>query len=257
MNPVLLHLYGPFSIHAYGACIALGAVIAIFLLMRDAKMQKIVTQDQLMNALQLIIVSGYFGGRLGFLISESEPLQNYVMLIKFWEPGLSILGAILGAVFTLGGYLWWHKILVLSFLDRVALYAPLVQSFGRFGCFFAGCCYGTSCSHAWAVIYTDVACMAPLNIALHPAQLYSAIILFLIFLIQYFVLQKLSKIAGTMFCGYLFLVSLERFLIDFFRWDRVFFNNNIFLYFSIHQWLAIGIMASAFFGLMILKKKKY
>ena len=77
MNPVLFQVWGPLAIHAYGVCIALGAVIAIFLLMRDQKLSKIVTQDQLMTALQLIIVTGYFGGRFGFLISLANATDNW------------------------------------------------------------------------------------------------------------------------------------------------------------------------------------
>ena len=257
MNPVLFQVWGPLAIHAYGVCIALGAVIAIFLLMRDQKLSKIVTQDQLMTALQLIIVTGYFGGRFGFLISEAEPLQNYIMLLKFWEPGLSILGGIIAVVVTLGAYLWWHKIPVLQFLDRIALYAPLVQSFGRVGCFFAGCCFGVATSGWWAMTYTDPNHMAPLNVPLHPAQLYSAAILFLIFLLEYFVIQKVSKISGVVLCTYLFLVSMERFLIDFVRWDRIFFDHQNFSFFSIHQWIAVMMMIGVTFGFMYLHKQKH
>ncbi|MBP6892628.1 prolipoprotein diacylglyceryl transferase [Candidatus Babeliales bacterium] len=254
MNPVLFHVWGPFAIHAYGVCIAVGALIAIFLLTCDQKLSKIATQDQLMTTLQLIIVSGYVGGRLGFLISESEPLQNYIMLFKFWEPGLSILGGIIGAVVALSAYLFWYKIPVLPFLDRIALYTPLVQSFGRVGCFFAGCCFGVATSGWWGVMYTHAGHMAPLNVLLHPSQLYSAVILFVIFLLQYFYLQKICKTAGVLLCSYLILVGFERFLIDFVRWDRLFFDHQYFSYFSIHQSIAVMMMIGAIFGLIFLKK---
>lgn len=255
MNPVLFQMWGPLAIHAYGVCIAVGALIGIFLLTRDQKLSKIVTQDQLMTTLQLIIVSGYVGGRLGFLISEFEPLQNYIMLFKFWEPGLSILGGIIGAFVALSGYLFWHKIPVLPFLDRITLYTPLVQSFGRVGCFFAGCCFGVVTSGWWGVMYTHAEHMAPLNVLLHPSQLYSAAILFVIFLLQYFYLQKICKTAGVLLCSYLILVSFERFLIDFVRWDRLFFDYQYFSCFSIHQWIAVVMMMSAIFGLIVLKKQ--
>jgi prolipoprotein diacylglyceryltransferase len=85
--------------------------------------------------------------------------------------------------------------------------------------------------------------------------LYSAAILFLIFLLQYFYLQKISKPAGVMLCSYLILVGLERFLIDFVRWDRLFFDNQYFSCFSIHQWIAVVMMMSAIFGLIVLKKQ--
>lgn len=254
MKSMIFHIWGPIAIHAYGVCIALGAIISVFFLTRDKKLAKIATHDQLMTALQFIIVSGYFGGRLGFLISESEPMQNYMMLFKFWEPGLSILGSVVAVVLTLGCYLKKSSIQVFAFLDRIALYAPIAQSFGRLGCFFAGCCYGIVSSSVFAVTYADVSSMAPLYVSLHPAQLYSAVILLFIFVVQYFYLQKIYKTAGVMFCSYVILISFERFLIDFIRWDRLFFSNQYFSCFSIHQWVAVVMMMSAFIGLMFFKK---
>ena len=182
MSPIIFSLYGPFAIHAYGVCIALGVILGFFLLTHDKKLQKIISHDQLVTTLQLMIFSGYLGGRLGFLISESCSLQDYLMLFKFWQPGLSILGGIIGILGALGGYLWFKKIPILIYLDRVAIYAPLVQSFGRLGCFFAGCCYGVQSSAWWSVSYTDPYHMAPLHVPLHPSQLYSAAILFGLFL---------------------------------------------------------------------------
>jgi phosphatidylglycerol---prolipoprotein diacylglyceryl transferase len=256
MSPIIFSLYGPFAIHAYGVCIAVGVLLGFFLLTRDGKLQKVITTDELITTLQLMIFAGYFGGRLGFLISESCAWQDYLMLLKFWQPGFSILGGIVGILCSLGTYLWFKKIPALFYLDRVAIYAPLVQSFGRLGCFFAGCCYGVHSSACWSVTYTDAAHMAPLHVALHPSQLYSALVLFSIFLFLYFFMQKMSKTPGILICTYLFLVSMERFLIDFVRADRLFFDNQNFSYFSIHQWVAVGIIIVASSALVYLNKQK-
>lgn len=255
MNPTLLTLWGPLAIHAYGLCIAIGATIALVLAMRDKKLASLIKPDDLITSLQLLIFAGYVGGRIVFLISEGIFFSHFDMLVKFWEPGFSVLGSIIGVFAILGGYLYFKKISILAYLDRIALYAPLVQSFGRLGCFFAGCCYGTACNAWWAVTYTHPDHMAPLNIAIHPSQLYSSAMLLGIFLLLYFVVEKRVKTAGVIVCMYTICAGLERFLIDFFRWDRLFFNNDTHALISIHQWIGLFVSASACIMLFIILRQ--
>lgn len=257
INPILLHLWGPLSIHAYGVCIAIGIIIALWLLRKDTKIQRLITTTDLATALQLMVVSGYLGGRILCLISEDTQSQDFWLLFKFWEPGLSILGCIIGIALTLFTFLWYKKIPVLAFTDRISIYSPLVQSFGRLGCFFAGCCYGQHTQAWWSIIYNHPEHMAPLGIALHPTQLYSAAILLCIFLFLYWFLQQRVQISGILTCSYLMLVSIERFVVDFLRWDRTWWQSSgPWSYFSTNQWFAIGIFSTALCSIIILKSSK-
>ena len=49
---------------------------------------------------------------------------------------------------------------------------------GRFGCLFAGCCYGKPTTVPWGITFTDPFAAAnvgtPLGVPLHPTQLYEA-----------------------------------------------------------------------------------
>ncbi len=256
MNPIIFTLYGPLAIHAYGACIALGVLVVIFLMGRDAKLQALMNFEQLMNCLQFMIIAGYLGGRIGFLLSESDKWSYYIMLVQFWLPGLSILGSIVGVVIVLMWYLKLQKIPILLFLDRLSIYAPLAQSFGRLGCFLTGCCYGMRTHFWWAVTYTHVNHVAPLNIGLHPTQIYSALLLLFFFCLFYWVLQFYINRPGMLFFLYLALVSFERFLIDFFRWDRIYFCNDRFNFLSVHQWIALGLLCCSVVGIFCLHKKR-
>ena len=256
INPIIVTLYGPLAIHAYGVCIAIGVVIAIYLMARDIKLQALVSFDQLINCFQFMIIAGYLGGRLGFLLFESCAWSDYLMLLQFWLPGLSILGSIIGVVVGLVWYLQLKKIALLPFLDRLSIYAPLAQSFGRLGCFFAGCCYGMQTDAYWSVVYTHFDHMAPLHIGLHPTQLYSSAILLFIFLLLYFVLQFRIKVSGVLFFVYLSLVCIERFVVDFFRWDRVYFDSVVFNFLSVYQWIALALAFFAIAGIFCLCKKR-
>lgn len=255
MSPILFHIWGPLAIHAYGVCIALGVLLAFVFITHDSKLKKILSAHDLLQALQLIMLSGYLGGRIVFLLSEAQTFADYDLLFKFWEPGFSILGSIIGIIITISLYMSIKKISVLSFIDRIAIYAPLVQGFGRIGCFFAGCCYGISTNGWWGVMYKHPEHAAPLNVLIHPTQLYSAITLFIIFLLLYFIVQHHSKKNGLIVMTYLLLVSLERFLIDFVRSDRVFSNNPYFIALSIHQWIALGLCIGAIISIIVLLKQ--
>jgi phosphatidylglycerol---prolipoprotein diacylglyceryl transferase len=253
MSPILLTLWGPFSIHAYGVCIAIGIVIALWLLSFDQKAQRLMSQHDLTMSLQYMVLGGYLGGRIVCMLNEDHGYKEYGLLLKFWEPGFSIMGTIIGIIIATFLYLWYKKIPFLSYADRIAIYAPLVQSFGRVGCFFAGCCYGEISSYWWAVMYTDPEHMAPLGISLHPTQLYSSTILFLIFLFLYYYLQRIAKQPGIILCSYLMLVSAERFLVDFWRWDRTWWATSGYLsYLSTNQWIAAALCFCAAMGIIIL-----
>jgi len=255
INPILLHLWGPFSIHAYGTCIAIGIIIALWLLHKDVMIQRLISPANLATSLQLMIVSGYLGGRILCLLSEDTQNQDFWLIFKFWEPGLSILGCIIGIFIALLTFLSIKKIPILAFTDRIAVYSPLVQSFGRLGCFFAGCCYGQSTTAWWSVVYNHSEHMAPLSISLHPTQLYSSGILFCIFLFLYGYLQHHVKKVGMLTCSYLMLVSSERFIVDFWRWDRTWWQESGFWsYLSINQWFALAIFCGALCAIPILTK---
>ncbi len=257
MNPVLFKLYGPLAIHMYGLCIALGAIISFYLFNKDPKIKTYFSQHTLITVLQLIIIGAYVGGRVVCILTDYKSVDAWWLLVKFWEPGFSILGSMIGIALVLPLYLHLHKIPLLAFLDRASIYAPLVQTFGRLGCFFTGCCYGKPTQAWYGIVYTHQNHVAPLHCSLHPTQLYSSLMLFCIFLFLYFIQQHRTRKTGVIFLSYIILMATERFLIDFVRWDRIFVYEPTFLQlFSIHQWIALGICTLATIGAIVLSKSK-
>jgi len=254
MKRELLHIYGPFSINSYGIAIAIGIFVFVWLIRKDPKAIALSVPDKIMDIVMIGIGAGIIGGRLLYIISEPDISFCFSELFAWGSGGgFSILGAIIGIGISFAYFLNKIRVPVLPFLDIIALYVPLVQSVSRIGCFFAGCCYGAPTSLGWGYIYTDPDSMAPLYIALHPAQLYSALSLFFIFLFLYFVVRKISVKQGQLFGAYLLCISIERFFIDFWRSDRIFHSNNHFLfldYISIHQLIALVIGMSAFLFLV-------
>ena len=123
-----------------------------------------------------------------------------------------------------------------------------MQGFGRFGCFFSGCCYGKTCSLPWAAIYTDIDSKAPLYLAIHPTQIYSALLQFGLFFFLYLFLQHKNKRTGILFFSYIAGTSMIRFSVDFLRWDREFLPY--FKGFSISQIIAILVFICGITGIL-------
>lgn len=237
-SPELIHLYGPIGIQTYGLFIMLAIIISIWAIRRDKRFSQLKLEPVYFNIALVSIIAGCVGARLLECISQPTAYARWYDCFFFWQGGFSVLGAILGIIFITPLYLKKINIPIMPTCDLVAIYAPLLQSIARLGCFTAGCCYGTAITSFFAVIYTNPQSFAPHNIALHPTQLYSSIILFLIFLFMYFIGQKIFKKTGQLFLAYLVLISSERFITDFWRDDRIMINDFL----SFHQLVALAII---------------
>lgn len=238
-SPELIHIYGPFGIQSYGLFIALSIILTIWAMRRDKRFTQLNLEPVYLNITVVAIIAGCIGGRLLDFLSEPQQYAHWYDALAFWNGGFSALGAILGVVIITPLYLKRINIPILPTCDLVAIYAPLLQSIARLGCFTAGCCYGKPTHNFLSVIYTNAESFAPYGIAIHPTQLYSSVLLLSIFLFMYFVGQKLFKKPGQLFALYLALVSLERFVVDFWRADRIMINNFL----SFHQVVALAIIA--------------
>jgi phosphatidylglycerol:prolipoprotein diacylglycerol transferase len=95
---------------------------------------------------------------------------------------------------------------------------------GRLGCLMAGCCYGRATDVPWGITFTDPAAASnvgtPLNIPLHPTQLYEAGAELLILLFLLVTERRGRPFAGRTFWSYLLLYAISRFIIEIFRGDE-------------------------------------
>ena len=185
------------------------------------------------------------------MLTEPDGSFSPLDFFSYWNGGFSILGCVLSLCIMLPLWLKRCHIPVLPFLDLFAIYAPLLQSVSRIGCLCAGCCHGIPTDVFWAITYHDPASIAPVNVCLHPTQLYSSALLFALFCFMYGVFQYRFKKPGQLLTIYLGASSLERFIVDFWRADRIFFDSPALALFSVHQWIALGIIVTALIALYI------
>lgn len=251
----LIHIYGPISICSYGVMVFIGILLFTYLVNKDSARPKIMTSEQFFDALVFGTLVALVGARILFILTNVSSIIHWYDLFAVWDGGLSILGAIVAIIAVLPFYLCYRKISVLPFFDLCATYAALLQAISRIGCFFAGCCYGIETTVPWAIVYHDIRADAPVDVSIHPTQLYSAFLLFVIFLIVRFGVRRIATAPGQLLFTFLILSGAERFIVDFWRADREFFTFDHLHFLSIHQYISLGLALCSTIGLIIILQK--
>jgi phosphatidylglycerol:prolipoprotein diacylglycerol transferase len=218
MHPVLVDL-GVATIHTYGVFIALAFVSALAWTWLEAR-RKGLDAKRIPDLAFAVFVGALVGARLLYvLLYLPHFLEHPLEILQFWEGGMVFSG---GAM--LGTYLGWrearkHHLPVMPWLDAVAPGLALGEAVGRLGCFSAGCCYGQLCAMPWAVTFTDPSSLAqPLNMPLHPTQIYHSLSGLLAFGILVALRGRLKR-PGQLMGLFLILFCLARFSVEFFRAD--------------------------------------
>lgn len=252
MHPILFNA-GSFTIYTYGFCIAVGALLGFGYMFWQGKKQFGLTFDQSNNLFIMLVVGGVVGGKL-FLIFE-EPslyLTNPKKLLS--GSGFVFYGSLLLAIPIMLWYFRKIKIPVLGMLDVMAVVTCIVHGCGRIGCFMAGCCYGKPTDSFFGVTFTNPVCQAePLNTALHPTQLYEAVLIFSL-MTGLIILKSKKKFDGQIFLIYLITYAFGRGVLELFRGDiqRGFIVENVL---SNSQFISLIVISVAIFFYIRLKRK--
>jgi len=252
MYPIL-YQSGSITIYSYGFCIAIGALLGFLYMYWQGKREFGLTFDQSNNLFIMLVLAGIIGGKL-FLILEDPSLYLNHPGTLISGSGFVFYGSLLLAIPIM---LWYFKriqIPVLGMLDVMAIVTCIVHGCGRIGCFMAGCCHGIPTDSFFGVIFTDTKCQAePLNVPLHPTQLYEATLIFSI-LIGLWLFRSYRIFHGQIFLLYLMNYAFGRGVLEFFRGDiqRGFIIKGIL---SNSQFISLVIIAAALFFYLRLKRK--
>jgi phosphatidylglycerol---prolipoprotein diacylglyceryl transferase len=217
MHPILFKV-GSLTIFTYGFFIALGAVLGGLYMWWQGKKQFGWTFDQANTLFVLLIFAGVIGGK-AFVLFEDPSFYFKNPSKLFSGSGFVFYGSLLTAIPVMLWYFKKNKIPTLAMLDVMAVVTCIVHGFGRIGCFNAGCCYGLPTESFLGVVFTDPVCQArPLNVSLHPTQLYEAVLIFgiLIFLL---IQKKYKKFDGQQFILYLIIYATGRSVLETLRGD--------------------------------------
>lgn len=222
MYPVLAQL-GTFELRSYGIIVVLSFFLGLWLSAKEAKRKGLdpgLIQDFAFYAL----IGGIVGARLYYVVFSNPAyfLQKPWEIVAVWHGGIGIIGALLGGFLTALWYCRKKNLSFWRFADTLAPGVALGQAAGIFACLLNGDSYGKATDLAWAITYTDPRAMAPLNLPLHPVEIYEMVIYFLVFLLVWQTRKK-YKTDGFAFLTYLAGYGGARFSVEFFRGNPAIF----------------------------------
>ena len=243
MYPILLKI-GHFELRSYGVIVLLSFLAALWVASREAERKRLdpaLVQDFAFWAL----LGGVVGARLYYVVF-SDPahyLRNPWEILAVWRGGIGIIGALAGGLLVALWYCRKKSIPLLRFADVLAPALPLGQTLGELACLANGDSYGKPTDLPWAITYTDPRALAPLNVPLHPIEIYEMAAYFLVFLIVW-ATRKRFKVEGYGFLTYLAAYGVARFAVEFFRGNPAILAWGI----PVAQVFGAGMVLVAFLG---------
>jgi len=223
MYPRLVEL-GPITVYTYGVLLAAAYLFGLQLARVRAKARGL-DANRILDLGIYIIISALVGAKLLLLVTDfrtfaADPRE----LLTLARSGGVFYG---GLILAVAVALFYIRRIGLPLWTTCDVFAPgiaLGHVIGRFGCLFAGCCYGKPTRLPWGITFTDPFAASnvgtPLNQPQHPTQLYEAGCELLILIVRLATERKRRPYPGRTFWLYMLLYAISRFIIEFYRGDE-------------------------------------
>jgi len=226
-----LHL-GPLTIPTFGLMVATGLLVGAYVLQADfdRRREGFLKHGYLKESKEpshhdegfLIIgiagISGLLGARLYHVLESPREFFADPWPQLFSRYGFAWFGGFIGGFVALVFLAKHYRIPSLEFLDACSPAAAVGYAIGRIGCLLSGDGdYGISTTLPWGMSFPNG--VAPTTERVHPTPIYE----FLIWTAIAVILWRIGKRAlsgeapGKVFCAYLILTGVTRFLIEFIR----------------------------------------
>src|SRR5437667_8556222 len=256
MHPRLFELpwsipyVGEIWVYTYGVLLAAAYLLGLKLAMVRAQARGL-DAARVLDLGIYIIISALIGAKLLLFVTDFRTFQaDPKELLTLARSGGVFYGGLILAVIVAVWYIRRAGLPLWTTCDAFAPGIALGHVVGRFGCFFAGCCYGKPTTVPWGITFTDPFAAAnvgtPLGVHLHPTQLYEAGAELLILIVLLVTERKWRPFAGRTFWLYILLYAFSRFIIEFYRGDE---RGTVGI-FSTSQFISI-ILAPLAIGMLI------
>ena len=215
---------GPLTIYTYGVMLAAAYLLGLQLAIVRARRAGL-DSGRMLDLGVYIVIAALVGAKLLLLfVNFSYFRNNPDEILVLARSGGVFYGGLITATLVAFWYIRRHNLPFWTTCDMFAPGIALGHVIGRVGCLMAGCCYGKPSSAPWAITFTDPFAAAnvgtPLNVPLHPTQLYEAGAELLILILLLVTERKGRPFPGRTFWGYMFLYAVSRFIIEFYRADE-------------------------------------
>ncbi|MDR4929122.1 MULTISPECIES: prolipoprotein diacylglyceryl transferase [Peribacillus] len=229
LNPIAIDL-GPIQVHWYGLIIGFGVLLGLIIALRESErrgLDKEIFTDMILFAVPIAIICA----RIYYVIFQWEYYsQNPGDIIKIWNGGIAIHGALIGSVLTA---IVFAKVKKVSFWKLADIAAPsllLGQAIGRWGNFMNQEAHGGEITRSFLEnmhLPEFIINQMYINGAYyHPTFLYESIwnIVGVIILLS---LRKVNLRRGELFLTYVLWYSIGRFYIEGLRTDSLMLTESL------------------------------
>ena len=246
-----LHM-GKFSVPSYGISMAIGIIVAVLISYKRLKKHG-ETLDSLLLVGAITMLLALFGAVFAYFAFSYGLKRLFLELFSgdfsaLENVGMVYYGGLIGGVVGAIVAVLINKFDFTVFSDAMVPALPLGHAFGRIGCLLAGCCYGQPYDGFLAVHSVFV---GP-DITLFPIQAVESAANILMFLLLTIYVNRNSDREHNTLVAYLFLYSIERFVIEIYRGDSI---RGIFYGLSSSQWISIAIFAAVLIRFVVLRIK--
>jgi len=215
---------GSITIYIWGFLVGLAFIVGYWLALKEAE-RKGIDQNKIFWLAILIFAASISMARLGYFL-------------QFGTNGLMFYGGLFGTLIISWFYIRKNKLNFLKIADTLMPSVALGLFIGRIGCFLIKDHPGTITNLPWAIQWPD-------GILRHPVALYLLINGLIMFLVFWFLRNRLQK-HGQLFIIFLIWYSTVRFLLESTRIGEL-------QYFGLftNQWISIFVFV---YGIILLCK---
>jgi len=209
MYPVLFKI-GSLTFYSHGLLAVLGIIAGAWFLYYLAKKEKL-NREYLFDNLVYSVLFGIVGARLTYFFLYPDQFVRWQEVFFLWNGGMVSYGGFIAGGIAFYLLLKSQKQDIAKWFDLSAIGFSLGLCFGRIGNLLAGEYSGVS---------TDKFSIG----GVVPVTFYEAILLLLIFaltLLGYRLKKKVGLSKGQLFAVFMILYGLGRFIIDFWRDEKI------------------------------------
>jgi len=238
-----------FNIHWYAIFIAGALFTLIYLVDKYKDQNKYLKKINFDEVSIYAIPPALIGARIWHIIERWDYFKdNTGEILRVWEGGIGIYGAIIGAMFGIFIFTRKYKKDFSRVLNIIFLFLPLSQIIGRYGNLINQELYGPPTTLPWGIFIRVGNRVAEYinSEFFHPAYLYEQIGNLILLVVNFFLYKK-YKLSNSIFIGSWFLgYGLIRFIVEFFK-----ISEKILFFFSINQIASIIFIIA---GILIIAK---
>lgn len=234
MFPVIFEI-GSFQVTSFGLMMFMSFITAAWLLGKQLERYGM-SSDIAWDVLAWVAIGGILGAKLYYLVLNVDQLiADPLNELRNIRGGLVWYGGLIGGVVAYYFQVKAKKLPMATMYDATAPALAAAYAVGRLGCFLVGDDYGKYTEGWWGISFpngappTTAAYLRSTGdtipasipdsafVTVHPTQLYEIALAMVMFAILWRLGTNRGLKTGQLFAVYLWLYSVERFLIEFVR----------------------------------------